>query len=99
MYEILFQRGVSIKSQPCTIVLQDVRNKSYLMNVLDTPGHVNYSDEVTAAFRACDGVVIVIDAAEGVRKITRLYWLKWELHLSFFLHPYPCPLLPVSVIP
>ena len=60
------ERGVSIKSTPISIVMQDLKSKSYLMNIVDTPGHVNFSDEVTAAIRLCDGVVLFIDAAEGV---------------------------------
>ena len=57
---------MSIKSTPVSLVLPDSKSKSYLINVFDTPGHVNFSDEVTAAFRLCDGVVIFVDAAEGV---------------------------------
>jgi len=60
------ERGVSIKSTPVTLLLQDSKEKSFLVNVFDTPGHVNFSDEVTAAYRLADGVVIVIDAAEGI---------------------------------
>nr|XP_046910123.1 116 kDa U5 small nuclear ribonucleoprotein component-like [Dermatophagoides farinae] len=60
------ERGVSIKSTPITVVMQDLKSKSYLMNFFDTPGHVNFSDEVTAAIRLCDGVILFVDAAEGV---------------------------------
>lgn len=60
------ERGVSIKSIPVTLVLQDVKDKSFLMNVFDTPGHVNFSDEATAAIRIVDGIVLFVDAAEGV---------------------------------
>ncbi|XP_046847131.1 116 kDa U5 small nuclear ribonucleoprotein component-like [Xenia sp. Carnegie-2017] len=60
------ERGVSIKSIPVSLVLPDSRDKSFLLNIFDTPGHVNFSDEVTAAFRLCDGVVIFVDASEGI---------------------------------
>jgi U5 small nuclear ribonucleoprotein component len=60
------QRGVSIKCTPLSLVLPDSKDKSFLINLYDTPGHVNFSDEVTAAYRLCDGVVIVVDVSEGV---------------------------------
>ncbi|VDM47841.1 unnamed protein product, partial [Toxocara canis] len=60
------QRGCSVKAMPVTLVMQDSRHKSYLLNIIDTPGHVNFSDEMTAAYRLCDGVVVVLDAHEGV---------------------------------
>lgn len=60
------ERGVTIKTQPLTILLPDSKGKSYLLNIMDTPGHVNFSDEVTAAFRISDGCVLFVDAAEGV---------------------------------
>ncbi|KAI8975759.1 P-loop containing nucleoside triphosphate hydrolase protein [Mycotypha africana] len=60
------ERGLSLKSMPVSLVMQDIREKSYLLNILDTPGHTNFIDEVVAATRLADGVVIIVDVVEGV---------------------------------
>jgi 116 kDa U5 small nuclear ribonucleoprotein component len=61
------ERGMSIKSAPMSLVLQATKGKSYLFNILDTPGHVNFVDEVAASLRLVDGVVLVVDVVEGVQ--------------------------------
>ncbi|KAL8966653.1 MAG: hypothetical protein Q9183_003270, partial [Haloplaca sp. 2 TL-2023] len=61
------ERGLSIKAAPMSFVLQGTRGKSHLFNILDTPGHVNFVDEVAASLRLVDGVVLVVDVVEGVQ--------------------------------
>ena len=61
------ERGISIKSAPMSLILQGSRGKSHLLNILDTPGHVNFVDEVAASLRLVDGVVLVVDVVEGVQ--------------------------------
>lgn len=61
------ERGLSIKSAPMSMVLQGTKGKSHLFNILDTPGHVNFVDEVAASLRLVDGVVLVVDVVEGVQ--------------------------------
>ncbi|KAF2996584.1 hypothetical protein E8E14_004068 [Neopestalotiopsis sp. 37M] len=61
------ERGVSVKAAPMSLVLQSTKGKSHLFNILDTPGHVNFVDEVAASLRLVDGVALVVDVVEGVQ--------------------------------
>jgi U5 small nuclear ribonucleoprotein component len=74
------EREISVKSSLMSLVLPTTAGKSHLIHFLDTPGHVNFVDEVAAAVRLVDGVVLVVDVVEGVRP-TRLLVSRRELIL------------------
>ena len=59
-------RKISIKASPMSLILADSKDKSYLVNIFDTPGHPNFSDETLCALRISDGAIVVVDAIEGV---------------------------------
>merc|ERR1719230_1749160 len=59
-------RGITVKMTPMSLVLQDSRDKSYLFNVMDTPGHANFQDEVIASLALADGVVLTVDVVVGL---------------------------------
>lgn len=59
------QRGMSIKAAPITLMLPNTKGKSLVCNFIDTPGHENFVDEVAVSMRLADGMMLVIDAAEG----------------------------------
>ncbi|GBF96527.1 116 kDa U5 small nuclear ribonucleoprotein component-like, partial [Raphidocelis subcapitata] len=63
-------RRMSIKMVPMSLVMEGGSGKSYLLNLMDCPGHANFNDEVTAAMRLADGVLLVVDALEGVMAVT-----------------------------
>ncbi|TBU62151.1 Calreticulin family-domain-containing protein [Dichomitus squalens] len=59
-------RAISIKSCPMSLILQNSYGKSHLVHLIDTPGHVNFVDEVASAIRLVDGILLVVDVVEGV---------------------------------
>ncbi|KAK9906659.1 hypothetical protein WJX75_005709 [Coccomyxa subellipsoidea] len=64
------ERAISLKMVPMSLVMEGSSGKSYLCNLIDTPGHINFNDEVSAALRLADGMLLVVDAAEGVMLVT-----------------------------